>query len=73
MEERINPMQGIMMLRGILDEDPQNEKALFNMGRLSMVSGQFEIAIQRFETLVKYHPDNIDGQYGLECVTSKMN
>jgi len=60
-----SPMQGILMLRSILDEDPQNEKALFNMGRLSMISGQFEIAIGRFENLVKYHPKNIDGQYWL--------
>ncbi len=60
-----NPMQGILMLRGVLEEDPQNENALFNMGRLSMLSNQLEIAVQRFEALVKYHPDNVDGQYWL--------
>ena len=60
-----SPMQGILMLRSILEEDPQNEKALFNMGRLSMISNQFEIAIGRFESLVKYYPKNIDGQYWL--------
>ena len=60
-----SPMQGILMLRSILEEDPQNEKALFNMGRLSMVSGQFEKGIEHFENLVKYHPENIEGQYWL--------
>ena len=63
--EGSSPMQGILMLRSILEEDPQNEKALFNMGLKSMESSQFEKAIGHFEKLVKYHPDNILGQYWL--------
>src|SRR5690606_31192565 len=35
-----NPMQGIMMLREVLAQDPQNELALFNLGMLSIQSGQ---------------------------------
>ena len=61
--EGSSPMQGILMLRSILEEDPQNEKALLYMGRKSMQINQIEIAIGRFETLVKYHPNNIDGQF----------
>jgi len=60
-----NPMQGIAMLREILDEDPQNESALFNMGVLSMQSGQYRKAVERFEDLVGYHPDHIQGQFYL--------
>ncbi len=60
-----NPMQGITMLRGILEEDPQNEEALFNMGILSMQSGQYKRATERFEELVKYHPGNLQGQFYL--------
>ena len=40
-----SPMQGIMMLREILVEDPKNETALFNMGMLSVQSGQYDKAI----------------------------
>jgi tetratricopeptide (TPR) repeat protein len=58
-----NPMQGIMMLREILVVDDQNEQALLNMGRLSMQSNQFDKAIERFESLVDYHPSNLDGNY----------
>ncbi len=58
-------MQGITMMREILDEDPQNEDGLFNMGVLSMQSGQYKRAAERFEELVKYHPDNIQGQFYL--------
>lgn len=60
-----NPMQGITMLREILEEDPENELALFNMGLLSMQSGQYKVAVQRFEDLVATHPDNIEGQFYL--------
>lgn len=58
-----NPMQGIMMLREILAIDESNEKALLNMGRLSMQSGQFDRAVERFEDLVGHHPNNLDGNY----------
>ncbi|SHN20724.1 Tetratricopeptide repeat-containing protein [Cyclobacterium lianum] len=60
-----NPMQGITMLREILEEDPVNEEALFNMGILSMQSGQYKRAVERFEQLVANHPDNIQGQFYL--------
>ncbi|SEJ05120.1 Tetratricopeptide repeat-containing protein [Cyclobacterium xiamenense] len=60
-----NPMQGITMLRDILEQDPDNEEALFNMGILSMQSGQYKRAVERFERLVANHPDNIQGQFYL--------
>jgi cytochrome c-type biogenesis protein CcmH/NrfG len=60
-----NPMQGITMLREILEQDPTNESALFNMGVLSMQSGQYKMAVQRFEELVANHPRNIEGQFFL--------
>ncbi|MFA0961841.1 tetratricopeptide repeat protein [Roseivirga sp. BDSF3-8] len=60
-----NPMQGIMMLREVLEEDPTHEKALFNMGALSMQSSQWEKAVDRFQTLIKYHPDHLEGNFYL--------
>src|SRR5690606_17027444 len=60
-----NPMQGITMLREILEEDPTNESALFNMGVLSMQSGQYKMAAERFEALVANHPGNVEGQFFL--------
>ena len=55
------PMQGIMMLREIIEEDPENLNALFNLGILAIRTQQFERALERFETLVGYHPDHIEG------------
>ena len=48
-----------------MEEDPKNEEGLFNMGVLSMQSGQYDRAIGRFEELVKAHPQNIQGQFYL--------
>jgi outer membrane protein len=55
-------MQGIMMLREILAEDPKNETALFNMGMLSVQSGQYDKAIERLEELVAVNPNHVQGQ-----------
>lgn len=60
-----NPMQGITMLREVLDQDPTNEDGLFNMGVLSLQSGQYDRASERFQELVKYHPENLQGQFYL--------
>ncbi|MGB3182588.1 MAG: tetratricopeptide repeat protein [Cyclobacteriaceae bacterium] len=60
-----NPMQGIMMLREVLEEDPTHEKALFNMGALSMQSNQWDRAVDRFESLVKHYPDHLEGNFYL--------
>jgi cytochrome c-type biogenesis protein CcmH/NrfG len=57
-----NPMQGIMMLREVLATDPNNELALFNMGMLSIQSGQNERALERLDKLVKINPAHIQGQ-----------
>jgi tetratricopeptide (TPR) repeat protein len=56
-----NPMQGIAMLREVLVEDPKNELALFNMGMLSVQSGQYERAVERLEELIAVNPDHTQG------------
>ena len=59
------PMQGIMILRSIIEEDPENEVALFNLGILSIQSGQYDKAIERLEKLTALDPENIQAQYFL--------
>ncbi len=60
-----NPMQGIMMLREILEKDPQNEEATFNLGILSIQSGQHSKAAERFEALLERNPDHLQAQFYL--------
>ena len=60
-----NPMQGITLLREILEADPENESGLFNMGILAIQSGQYERASERFKNLVSLYPQNLQAQFYL--------
>ncbi len=53
-----NPMKGILMIRGVLDENPQNIEAMFKLGILAIQSGQLERAISRFEQILSIAPDD---------------
>ncbi|GAA4416466.1 hypothetical protein GCM10023187_47900 [Nibrella viscosa] len=59
------PMQGIMLLREVLQQDPTNELALFNLGLLSMRSGQYTRAIDRFRQILVTSPGNRKAQFYL--------
>mgnify|MGYP001406244133 CR=1 FL=1 len=50
--ESNNPMEGVFMLRKILEKEPKNKEALFNLGVLSIQSRQFNKAIERFNQLL---------------------
>ena len=56
------PMQGIMMVREVLEQEPENEFALFNMGLLSIESRQFPRAVEYFERYQAVNPANEEGQ-----------
>lgn len=60
-----NPMAGIKMLQEVVKEDPANETALFNLGYLSMQSGQHSKAADRFESLIKVNPKHASGTFYL--------
>ena len=60
-----SPMQGIMMLRDIIEKDPDNMQALMSMGRMSIQTGQFDNGVDRFESLVAYYPNNVEGNFFL--------
>lgn len=59
------PMKGIMMLREILEKDPDNEEAIFNMGVLSIQSGQYDKGVERFSKLITLDSTNIKAWYYL--------
>jgi len=50
--ETNNPMEGVFMLRKILEKEPKNKEALFNLGVLSIQSKQYNKAIERFNQLL---------------------
>lgn len=57
-----SPMQGVTMLREVIAEDPKNELALFNLGMLSIQSGQYERAVGWLEKLIAVNPGHTQGQ-----------
>jgi tetratricopeptide (TPR) repeat protein len=60
-----NPMQGILMLREVIDTDPTNELALFNLGILSMRSNQYSKAADRFRQILANNPANTKAKFYL--------
>ena len=60
-----NPMSGILMLREVLDTDPTNELALFNLGILSMRSNQYSKAADRFRQILTNNPENTKAKFYL--------
>ena len=53
------PMKGINLLLSVVEEDPNNEFALYNLGFFSMMRNAHDKAIIRFEKLLETHPRNI--------------
>lgn len=45
-------MEGVRMLKGVLDKDENNLDAIWELGKLSMQSQQYEKAISRFEKFI---------------------
>ena len=59
-EGTAEPMKGIMMLREVVTEDPEHENAQMNLGFLSMKSGQFDKARERFQKVLEINPSRVD-------------
>ncbi len=51
-------MEGVFLLREVIEQDSINVGANLLLGRLSITSGQFEKAIMRFQTIVRNDPTN---------------
>lgn len=60
-----NPMQGIMQLREILKDNPKHYLTIFNLGILSIQSGQYAKAVERFEKLRDLYPEDMNAWFYL--------
>lgn len=59
------PMKGIMMLREVVEKDPNHEMAQYNLGMLSVKSGQLDKAIDRFNKVLSINPERHEVHYYL--------
>jgi tetratricopeptide (TPR) repeat protein len=55
-----NPMEGILKVRSVAEKDSTNIYAQTVLGYGSLISGQTERAIARFETITRMKPDNLE-------------
>jgi tetratricopeptide (TPR) repeat protein len=59
------PMKGIMLLRDVVSKNPNHEMAQYNLGMLSVRSGQFDKAIERFKKVLEINPQRTQLYYYL--------
>jgi tetratricopeptide (TPR) repeat protein len=57
------PMQGIMMLREVVQAKPDHEFAQYNLGVLSVKSGQLDKAVDRFSKVIQINPKNYEAGF----------
>jgi len=50
------PMKGIMLLREVIGKNPNHENAQYNLGLLSVRSGQYDKAVERFAKVLAINP-----------------
>lgn len=59
------PMKGIMLLREVVTENPEHEMAQFNLGMLSVKSGQLDKAVERFNKVLEINPGRVEVNFYL--------
>jgi len=52
------PMEGIGMIRKVIEKDSTNTYAQMMLAKGSMLSGQYDKAINRLQTITRLQPDN---------------
>ena len=67
------PMLGVQIIKNVLEKDPKHQKALQEMGLLSMQSGQYQKAIQRWQQLLEIYPKDSIALYYMAIAFKKIN
>ena len=66
------PMQGIGMIREVADRDSTNIYAQMTLGQASVASGQLDKANERFKTVIRLQPGNLEALLLLGEVAEQM-
>ena len=66
------PMEGILKIREVAEKDSTNTYAQMMLARGSLISGQYDKAIIRLETVNRQKPDNIDAILLLAEIHERM-
>ena len=66
------PMQGILLLRQIADDNPSNFRAQYHLGRFSAQTAQWEKVVERFEIVQKIDPTFSEANYWLGVAKTNL-
>jgi tetratricopeptide (TPR) repeat protein len=67
------PMEGILKIREVVEKDSTNMYAQMMLAKGSLISGQYDKAISRLETMNRIKPGDIDAMLLLAEVNERMN
>ncbi len=67
-----NPMEGIALLREVVDADPKNVRALLQLADFSILSNQYDKAIKRFDQILEADPNYHDAYFFKAETYAKM-
>ncbi len=66
------PMQGILLLREVAEENPGNFRAQYHLGRFSAQTAQWEKVMERFEMVKKIDPEFAEADYWIGLAHFQM-
>lgn len=67
-----SPMEGIALLREVVDADPKNIRALLQLADFSILSNQYDKAINRFDQILEADPNYHDAYFFKAETYAKM-
>jgi tetratricopeptide (TPR) repeat protein len=67
-----SPMEGITLIRQVLEKDPNNLKAILQLGHFSVFSGQFAKAVERYKQAIQINPELDEAYFYLGDTFAKM-
>jgi tetratricopeptide (TPR) repeat protein len=66
------PMRGITLLKEVVEKEPRNVKALVQLGHFSVMSGQLDKAIERYNSALGVAPEATEINFFLADTYGKM-
>lgn len=66
------PMEGILKIREVVQKDSTNVYAQLMLARGSVISGQYDKAITRLQTVIRLQPNGVDAPLMLADVYERM-
>jgi tetratricopeptide (TPR) repeat protein len=66
------PMEGIRLIKEVADKDSTNIHAQMTLGEASLVSGQLEKANERFQTVARQDPGNLEAIFRIAETYEQM-